>query len=130
MRAPPGEVGGLCLPLLERRLGELRDVGNQHHDGSWGSSSFGGVDDDEASVAVHELMDDPETRDPGLDEIGTSRQPTLKTPGDSETETVVAAKKVADAGDEYAPRGINQRLSDQVRTRQCRAERGRLDDAD
>ncbi len=123
------KIGDLCLPLFERRLGDLRNVGNQHHDGSWGSSPFDGVDDDEASVAVHELMDDPETRDPGLDEIGARGQPTLETPGDRETETVVAAKNVADAGDEYAPRGINQRWSDQVRTRQCRAE-SRLDGAD
>lgn len=121
------KIGDLRLPVLERRLGDLRDLGNQHHDGPWGSSSLDGVDDDQGCVALHELVDDPEAGGTSLDEIGAGGQPALQAPGDGETEPVVAAKEVADTCDQDAPRGINQRWSDQVRTSQWRAEKGRLD---
>lgn len=63
------EIGDLCPPLLEGRLPHLRDLGHQDHDSSWDGVALDGVDDDEASVAVHELMDDSEAGDAGLDEV-------------------------------------------------------------
>ncbi len=67
------EIGELCSPLLQSRLRHFRDLRHQHQDSSWDSVPLNGVDDDEASVAVHELMDDTEAGDAGLDEVDARR---------------------------------------------------------
>ncbi len=121
------KIGDLRPPVLECRYGHLRDLGNQHHDGSWGSLSLDGVNDDQGSVALHELVDDPEAGDASLDELGARRQPALETPGDGKTEAVVAPKEVAHTGDEDAPPGINVGGHDQDPTTLRRPETSRLD---